>query len=83
MRLFVMFDLPVETVSQRREYRKFRKYLIKQGFFMLQESNYCNMVPNSSTGDLIVEGLRSNKPPEGSVQILILVMNLILIFQIY
>ncbi len=70
MRILVMFDLPVETVSQRREYRKFRKYLIKQGFLMLQESNYCKMVPNSSAGDGVVAGLRANKPPEGSVQVL-------------
>ena len=39
MRILVMFDLPVETTLQRKEYRKFRKYLIKQGFLMLQESN--------------------------------------------
>ena len=70
MRLLVMFDLPVETVSQRREYRLFRKYLIKQGFIMLQESNYCKMVSNSAAGDAVVAGLRSNKPPEGSVQVL-------------
>ncbi len=37
---------------------------------MLQESNYCKMVPNSSSGDGVVAGLRANKPPEGSVQIL-------------
>ena len=70
MRILVMFDLPVETVAQRKEYRKFRKYLIKQGFLMLQESNYCKMVPNSSAGDSVVAGLRTNKPPEGSVQVL-------------
>lgn len=28
MRLMVMFDLPVETSKQRREYRKFHKRLI-------------------------------------------------------
>ena len=65
-----MFDLPVETVAQRREYRLFRKYLIKQGFLMLQESNYCKMVPNSAAGDGVIMGLRANKPPEGSVQVL-------------
>lgn len=70
MRILVMFDLPVETVSQRREYRMFRKYLIKQGFIMLQESNYCKMVPNSTVGEIVINGLRANKPPEGSVQIL-------------
>lgn len=70
MRILVMFDLPVETSSQRREYRKFRKYLIKNGFIMLQESNYCKMVPNSASGDAVISGLYSNKPPEGLVQIL-------------
>ena len=70
MRILVMFDLPVETASQRKEYRTFRKYLIKNGFLMLQESNYCKMVPNSVAGESVIEGLRANKPPEGSVQIL-------------
>ena len=70
MRILVMFDLPAETVDQRREYRKFRKYLIRQGFFMLQESNHCRMVPNSAAGENVISGLRRNKPPAGSVQIL-------------
>ena len=70
MRILVMFDLPVDTSAQRKEYRKFRKYLIKQGFLMLQESNYCKMVPNSAAGESIIAGLRNNKPPEGSVQVL-------------
>lgn len=70
MRIIVMFDLPVETASQRKAYRTFRKYLIKQGFMMMQESNYCKMVPNSSAGDAVVTSLQSNKPPEGSVQVL-------------
>lgn len=40
MRLMVMFDLPVETSEQRREYRKFRKKLINEGFMMMQYSIY-------------------------------------------
>ncbi len=70
MRILVMFDLPVETAAQRKEYRRFRKYLIKQGFIMLQESNYCKMVQNSSTGETVIKGLRKNKPASGSVQVL-------------
>ena len=70
MRILVMFDLPVETVAQRQEYRKFRKYLLKQGFIMLQESNYCKMVPNSAAGDTLINGLRVNKPAAGTVQVL-------------
>jgi len=35
MRLMVMFDLPVETSENRRNYRKFRKALINEGFLMI------------------------------------------------
>ena len=38
MRMLIFFDLPVETPQQKREYTKFRKYLIKSGFMMMQES---------------------------------------------
>lgn len=43
MRILVMFDLPVITDTDRREYRKFRKFLILNGFLMLQESVYCKI----------------------------------------
>lgn len=35
MRLMIMFDLPVETSEERKEYRKFRKNLINEGFIMI------------------------------------------------
>ena len=35
MRLLVMFDLPVITSEDKREYRKFKKYLEKNGYLML------------------------------------------------
>ena len=37
MRVLVFFDLPVLTEANRRDYRIFRKYLIKSGFMMIQE----------------------------------------------
>ena len=40
MRMFCMFDLPVETEEQRRNYRIFRKELIQEGFVMIQYSIY-------------------------------------------
>ena len=70
MRIIVMFDLPVVSISDRREYTKFRKYLIKSGFFMMQESIYCKLAQNSTAADLIVENIRKNKPPSGLVQVL-------------
>ena len=65
-----MFDLPVETDSQRRNYRLFRKYLIESGFVMMQQSIYTKIAKNSSAANAIASQLRKNKPPEGLVQVL-------------
>ena len=65
MRIMVLFDLPVETPLQRHNYGKFRRYLIKNGFMMMQES-----VLNQNTAAAIIDVLKKNKPPEGLVQIL-------------
>ena len=70
MRIIVFFDLPVETLQNRRDYNKFRKYLIKSGFMMMQESVYCKLALNQTAMDSIVENVRNNKPPEGLVQML-------------
>ena len=68
MRVLVMFDLPVVSAHDRKEYAKFRKYLLKNGFLMLQESVYCKLVLNSTMADSLVENLRKNKPENGLVQ---------------
>ena len=70
MRVIVFFDLPVLTESNRREYRTFRKFLIKSGFMMVQESVYCKLAQNSSVADIMVDNIKKNKPPEGLVQVL-------------
>lgn len=43
MRVFVFFDLPTATAAERREYSRFRKSLIKEGFLMMQESVYVKL----------------------------------------
>ena len=70
MRVIVFFDLPVLTESNRREYRTFRKFLIKSGFMMVQESVYCKLAQNSSVADIMVDNIKKNKPPKGLVQVL-------------
>ena len=70
MRILVMFDLPGITDTDRREYRKFRKFLILNGFLMLQESVYCKIAQNSVVADGIVENIKKNKPQAGLVQML-------------
>ncbi len=70
MRIVVFFDLPVLTNAQRREYTKFRKFLLKSGFIFVQESVYCKLVLNSTASNAIAENVRKNKPTEGIVQML-------------
>ena len=72
MRMLVMFDLPTETSADRRHYRQFRKMLIQNGFYMLQESIYTRMLLNPSVQRSSIEVIRKNKPPAGTVQVLIL-----------
>lgn len=70
MRVMVMFDLPVVTVVERKDYTRFRKFLIKSGFLMMQESVYCKLVQNQSVADYTIDNIRKNKPSNGLVQVL-------------
>lgn len=70
MRILVMFDLPVGTESERKNYRLFRKYLIKSGFLMLQESVYYKIAQNTTVADAIIANVRKNRPDDGLVQVL-------------
>lgn len=70
MRVIVFFDLPVLTAENRKDYRNFRKYLIKSGFMMMQESVYCKLVPNTVAADALVNNVKKNKPGSGLVQAL-------------
>lgn len=72
MRIIVFFDLPTETALDKREYRNFRKLLIKNGFIMLQESVYSRIVLNPSIQRRVQETLRKNRPSNGLVQTLII-----------
>ena len=70
MRVIVMFDLPVITAIDRKEYTRFRKHLVKSGFLMMQESIYCKLAQNQTAADWIVENIKKNKPPKGIVQVM-------------
>ena len=65
-----MFDLPVATAKNMKDYRLFRKYLIKTGFLMMQESVYSKLAPNVAAADAVIDNIKKNKPPDGLVQVL-------------
>lgn len=70
MRLLVFFDLPVVTAENRRDYNRFRRFLIKNGFIMMQESVYCKMAINQTAANSVLSNIKNNRPPEGLVQVL-------------
>ncbi|CEI80897.1 CRISPR-associated endoribonuclease Cas2 [Oceanobacillus oncorhynchi] len=43
MRILLFFDLPVKTKKQRRDYTRFRNYLLDEAFDMMQFSVYCRL----------------------------------------
>ena len=47
MRTIVFFDLPNIYAKDRRNYNLFRKFLLNEGFLMLQESVYSKLILNS------------------------------------
>ncbi len=67
-----MFDLPTNTALDIRNYNNFRKFLIKEGFYMLQYSIYVKICTNKDSADLEVNKIIKNKPPQGAIRTLIL-----------
>ena len=70
MRLMVFFDLPMLTDKDRREYNRFHKFLLKNGFIMMQKSVYTKLVINNVTSNAVKQRVRNNLPPEGTVELL-------------
>lgn len=70
MRVIVFFDLPVVTNEERKAYTQFRKFLLKSGYMMLQESVYCKLALNGSAVNALIDNVKKNSPEKGLVQVL-------------
>jgi len=71
MWLFAMFDLPVTTKEARKEYVRFRKLLLHEGFTMLQFSVYARYCGNQEAASAQMKRLRLHIPPDGQVRLLL------------
>lgn len=65
-----MFDLPTTTSIDLREYRRFRSFLIKYGFIMMQESIYTKLVINTPSAELVRKQVRKSIPKDGLIQMI-------------
>jgi CRISPR-associated protein Cas2 len=70
MRIIVFFDLPTDTIEDRRNYAKFHRFLIKEGFIMIQYSIYAKLAINKTVSNKIYNRLKQNKPEKGDIGVL-------------
>ena len=67
MWVFVHFDLPTETKKDRKNYTKFRKYLLEDGFTMLQYSMYARHCSSRENAEVHKKRVKTNLPQMGHV----------------
>lgn len=72
MRVVVLFDLPTSTKTERRTATRFRKFLLDDGFDMLQYSVYTRICPNRDLAEKHIFRVKRNAPGAGSVRVLYL-----------
>jgi CRISPR-associated protein Cas2 len=68
--IFVLFDLPVISTDDRRDYARFRKKLLQKGFTMLQFSVYAKHLPSDDAAESIKQQVFGDLPPKGQVRFL-------------
>ena len=72
MRMLVFFDLPMVSKAEKRAYTVFRRFLLNDGYDMIQFSVYGRILNGSDAVDKHMRRLLANLPPEGSVRVLTL-----------
>jgi CRISPR-associated protein Cas2 len=70
MRIIVFFDLPTNSKFERKCANRFRKFLLNDGYFMLQFSVYCRICKGVDVVDKHITRLKNNLPQKGSIRVL-------------
>lgn len=69
MWIICCFDLPVTTKENKKTAADFRKFLLQDGFIMLQFSVYARHCPSPDKAQVHIKRIYQNLPPEGAVLI--------------
>lgn len=72
MWIFVSFDLPVDDKEKRRRYAEFRKFLLQDGFTMLQFSLYVRHSSSRENAEVHLKRIRGRIPKQGKVMLYML-----------
>lgn len=68
--IIVLFDLPTDTKTARRQYTKFRNFLLDDSFTMMQYSVYMRHCASDENAAVHVKRVKNILPPEGEVRII-------------
>ncbi len=68
MWLFVFFDLPVTSKEERYTATRFRNFLLKDGYMMIQFSVYARVCNGQERVDKHILRLHNSIPSKGSVR---------------
>ena len=66
----VMFDLPTDTMVARRQYTQFRKFLLKDGYTMMQYSVYCRHHASEEDAIVHAQRIKDHLPLDGEVRVM-------------
>ena len=70
MWLFVFFDLPTKTKKERKKYTRFRSFLLKDGFIMMQFSVYVRICKGDDSIDTHKNRVRTKIPTRGHIRMI-------------
>ena len=68
MRLMVLYDLPVVSSKDRKVYARFRKFLLRDGYDMVQFSVYARICNGQDAVQKHVDRIMANLPGKGNVR---------------
>jgi CRISPR-associated protein Cas2 len=70
MRLMVLFDLPTKSEKERKAYTKFRKFLVTNGFMMIQFSIYVRICKGVDAVQMYEDHIAKHIPTRGNIRTL-------------
>lgn len=70
MRIIIFFDLPVVSKKERKIYSQFRRFLLNDGYDMIQYSVYSRLCNGIDMTNKHLKRLDNTLPPKGSIRCL-------------
>ncbi len=68
MWIFVFFDMPTKTKKDKKAYTDFRRFLLKEGFIMMQYSIYTRICKGEESIETHKKRVKEHIPSKGNIR---------------